>query len=182
MREQEILREAMFDEAVCKYWLLSGTILLVICVVTIPLIPLWWICGLFITNKYLEKMSCTLTDKSLIVKKGLLTRIEKTVPLEKITDLALKQGPIMRAMNLYSLSIETAGSSGSGAGGALVSLLGINETEAFRDAVLAQRDRLGSVSTPSSPPSTKSESEQAVLGEIRDTLNRIEQSMNAASP
>ena len=174
MSEPKVLLEATFDKAVCKYWLLSGTVLLFICIVTIPLIPLWWIFGLALTTKYLERMSCTLTEKTLIVRKGLFNRIEKTVPLEKITDLALQQGPIMRAMNLKALSIETAGSSGGTAGGALVALIGIEETDAFRDTVLAQRDALSAhvqhgVSTPQPPAADAS-----VLESIRDTLGRIE--------
>ena len=123
-------------------------------------------------------MSCTLTEKTLIVKKGWLNRIEKTIPLEKITDLALRQGPIMRAMNLKALSVETAGSSGGAAGGALVALVGIEDTVGFRDSVLAQRDLLASnVATPSSAPHT----DESTLEEIRDTLHRIEQSMKVTS-
>jgi putative membrane protein len=178
MSDPKILRKATFDKTVCTYWLLSGTISLIICVVTIPLIPFWWIFGLKVTRKYLDLMSCTLTEKTLIVKKGWLNRIEKTIPLEKITDLALRQGPIMRAMNLKALSVETAGSSGGTAGGALVALVGIEDTVGFRDSVLAQRDLLASntATQPSSPPT-----DESTLEEIRDTLHRIEQSMKVTS-
>ncbi|MBT5658496.1 MAG: PH domain-containing protein, partial [Phycisphaerae bacterium] len=139
MPNSTILEEATFNPRVRTYWLLSGAIGMTIIVITIPLIPFWFIFGRMITGKYLKHMGCVLTEKTLIVRKGIFNRIEKTIPLEKITDLALKQGPIMRKMELHALSIETAGSSGAGAGGALVSLVGINDTIGFRDRVLEQR-------------------------------------------
>ena len=178
MSKPTILLEAEFDPKVCTYWLLGGGLLLLVSVAGIPLIPLWFIFGMILTRKYLEYMSCTLTEKTLVVRKGLLNRIEKTVPLEKITDLALKQGPIMRAMQLHTLTIETAGSSGGTAGsGALVGLTGISDCIEFRNQVLAQRDALedrkSSGHTHERTPAT--DSSVAVLEEIRNSLQRIEQ-------
>lgn len=177
MAQSPILLEAQFDRKVCLYWLLSGTLVMVVCVVTIPLIPIWLAAGMWITGRYLEHMSCTLTPRTLIVKKGWLNRIEKTIPLEKITDLALKQGPIMRAMNLEALSVETAGSSG-GAGGALVTMTGIVDTIEFRDRVLAQRDlmneRAESTAAKVETAAPTRDGSIEVLQEMRDTLSRIE--------
>jgi putative membrane protein len=176
MSQPKVLLEAQFDRKVCLYWLLSGTIIMVVCIVTIPFIPIWLAIGMMVTGRYLDHMSCTLTPKNLIVKKGWLNRIEKTIPLEKITDLALKQGPIMRAMNLEALSVETAGSS-SGPGGALVSMTGIINTMEFRDRVLAHRDvmneRTESKSTEMQTSTATGEGDR-VIHEIRDTLQRIE--------
>ncbi|MAB83057.1 MAG: hypothetical protein CMJ24_06435 [Phycisphaerae bacterium] len=179
MSEPIILKEAEFNPKVCHYWLLGGTIVLMVTVVGIVLLPIWLLIGLAVSRKYLERMSCTLTEKSLVVRKGLFNRIEKTVPLEKITDLALKQGPIMRMMELHTLTIETAGSSGATAGsGALVGLTGIVDVIDFRNQVLAQRDLLedrkshgGSVSA------TSLGDDASVLEDIRDTLHRIEHRM-----
>ena len=118
-------------------------------------------------------MSCTLTDKSLVVRKGLLNRIEATVP-RKITDLALKQGPIMRAMGLHTLTIETAGGSGgtSGAPGRPDRhrrLHRVPQRGARRDR-LEDRKSGGHASTHAASAS----SDTGVLEEIRDTLQRIE--------
>ena len=179
MSTPQILREAEFDPKVCTYWLLSGAGALLLSVVGIVLIPFWFLFGMLVTRKYLERMSCTLTDKSLVVRKGLLNRIEKTVPLEKITDLALKQGPIMRAMDLHTLTIETAGGSGGNAGGALVGLTGIVDCIEFRNEVLGQRDRLEDRKSGGhhTAPSDSTGSDASVLEGIRDTLKRIEQHM-----
>jgi len=154
MRNETILREAEFNPRVVDYWLLSGTIVLAIFIVTIPVAILWYFAGRQICNKYLARISCTLTDRSLIIKKGMFNRIEKTIPLDKITDLAMLQGPIMRAMDLKGFKVETAGGGAGPQGGYLVQLTGIVDTEGFRDAVLAQRDaredRL--VASPAAPP------------------------------
>jgi putative membrane protein len=175
MSNLKILEEAEFTKKVCTYWLLSGGVLLTVCLVTIPLVPLWFLFGMMLPGKYLEHISCTLTEKTLIVRKGMFNRIEKTIPLEKITDLGLKQGPIMRAMNLYALTVETAGSSGGAAGGgALVSLIGIKDTPAFRNRVLEQRDAI--TGTPSAAHGN-SDAGPDVLEDIRDTLHRIEEEL-----
>jgi putative membrane protein len=139
MSAETVIREASFDPKVKTYWLLSGALVFVITIVGIPLLLLWFPLGLMFTGRYLDRMSCTLTSKNLKVKKGVLVRVEKTIPLDKITDMALVQGPLMRAMDIERLSVETAGQSGAGA---LVSLTGIVLAEEFREAVLAQRDAM----------------------------------------
>jgi putative membrane protein len=139
MNAETVIREASFDPKVKTYWLLSGALPFVITIVGIPFLLLWFPLGLIFTGRYLDRMSATLTSKNLKVKKGVLVRVEKTIPLDKITDMALVQGPLMRAMDIQRLSVETAGQSGAGA---LVSLTGIVLAEEFREAVLAQRDAL----------------------------------------
>jgi putative membrane protein len=176
MPKPAILREAEFDRRVCTYWLLGGALILLVCIVTIPLIPFWFIFGRKITGKFLDRIGCTLTEQTLIVKRGLFNRVEKTIPLEKITDLAMKQGPIMRRFDLYAMSIETAGSSG-GVAGSLVSLIGIVNTSEFRDAVLEQRDRLMAAAS-GSMPKVEQPADGEVLTDIRDTLRRIESTLS----
>lgn len=140
--DDRVLLEADFNPKVKTYWLLSGVIILLVCVVTIPLIPVWWILGMAFTDRYLSTLSCVLTERNLKVSKGVFVRQEKTVPLEKITDLGLVQGPIMRQLELEALSVETAGGTTAGA---LVQMVGIVDTREFRAAVLRQRDRLASL-------------------------------------
>jgi putative membrane protein len=139
MPPDDVLLTAQFNRNVRTYWLLSGAVALTITVVGILLLPIWFIAGMAFTELYLKRMSCTLTRRSLKVNKGVLVRTEKTIPLDKITDLGVVQGPIMRLFDIESLSIETAGQSGQGS---LVSLTGIIEGRKFRDAVLAQRDKV----------------------------------------
>ncbi len=179
MREDPVIRSAEFNPKVCVYWLLTGIIVLTVTIVGIPLLFLWIPFGLLFTRRYLERMECELTAKALKVKKGILVRVEKTIPLEKITDMGMMQGPIMRQFELHTLTVETAGQSGPGS---LVSLTGIVDAKDFREAVLQQRDSHAAISSPASPaegaptvsPGTDPAQLAALLTEIRDSLHRIE--------
>lgn len=175
----QTLLVAEFDPAVTTYWLAGGAILLLVIVVGIPLLPFWFIFGKIVTGRYLKSHHCELTTRSLKFSKGIFVRQEKTVPLDKITDLGFVQGPLMRMFGVEALSIETAGQSGAGA---LVQLQGVKEARQFRDRVLAQRDRVTEMSSDGHEVAATtanlggaSEAQTALLTEIRDILSRIEQ-------
>jgi len=105
-------------------------------------------------------------------------KTEKNVPLDRITDLGLVQGPIMRLFDIEALSVETAGQSSPGA---LVTLAGIRDGREFRDAVLRQRDLVvGShedqeTQVGGSGSAASADAHTQRLESIRDTLLRIEQ-------
>jgi putative membrane protein len=144
---ERIIISATFNPAVKTYWLISLLLVSTITVVGIPVliisIPLFFL----ISSKILAAMSAIVTERKLVVKRGVFNKEEKSIPLEKITDVAMVQGPLMRVFNLYRLSFETAGQS---AQGALVSLIGINDADTFRETILAQKDKLltGNNATP----------------------------------
>jgi hypothetical protein len=96
-------------------------------------------CG--IRSRYYQRLNVRLTSRELKVRRGILVVEEKSIPLEKITDLAVYQGPVMRAMGLKGIKVETAGQT-STTGSALVTVVGIVDTDDFRDLVLEQRDRI----------------------------------------
>ena len=180
MSDHQVLWEAEFNSNVKKYWLLAPVILFTCLIVTIPIAILYYVIASFFVDRYLANMSCTLTERTLDIKKGIWNKTESTIPLEKITDLQMFQGPIMRYFDLHGFKVETAGQS-AGAGGALVNMIGIVDTVGFRKAVLAQRDRLHDRDTGSAPrPAShdvgvETSSEQVeILREMRDTLARIE--------
>ena len=174
-QDQRVIREATFDRKVRTYWLLSGALILTATVVGIVLLPFWFLIGNFVIERYLRRLRCVLTDRSLQVRKGLLIRVEKTVPLDKITDVGLVQGPVMRFLDLEALSVETAGQSSQGA---LIQLTGITDAHEFRDAVLKQRDvviEAQSVQVAASEKPVAGAGDQELLVDIRDTLHRIEE-------
>lgn len=172
--EQNILK-AEFNPKVCNYWLLSGALVFIMTIVGIPLLILWFPLGFVFTKRYLDRMECVLTDKALKVRKGIFVRVEKTIPLEKITDMGMVQGPIMRSFGLHTLTVETAGQSGVGS---LVSLTGIVNAPEFRETVLNQREQQASHKSQVSPLQSSNEQEfsdgNSLLKEIRDSLVRIE--------
>jgi len=173
MTTERIVRTAAFDSNVCPYSLITGCIACVFTVVGLLLLPFWIIFGWDISRRQLESMECILTTKALRVKYGRWFLVEKTIPLEKITDLGVYQGPLMRRFGIFMLRVETAGQATPGA---VVSLLGIIRPKEFREAVLFQRDQLSESPTPEIRQEPGSAAE--VLQDIREVLLRIERHLS----
>jgi putative membrane protein len=180
MDQMSVMKKAEFNPKVCTYWLLSGAFVFVITVVGIPLLLLWFPIGHALTKRYLDRMDCVLTKNALKVRKGIFVRVEKTIPLEKITDMGMVQGPILRHFNLHTLTVETAGQSGQGS---LVSLTGIVDAPSFREAVLTQRDLLAASASSPAPEFNRGGplNSDSLLSEIRDSLLRIESQLDKAN-
>ncbi len=182
--DDPVLLEAEFNPKVKIYWLLTGCWILLATIVGIVLIPIWVILGPLVIDRYVKRLRCALTERSAILNKGLLIRVEKTVPLDKITDVGLVQGPIMRMLDLQALSFETAGQTSNLA--ATLSVVGIQDGRDFRDAVLKQRDQvtLGSSrdATATTPPPASNGGAAPLstqtLQEMLAVLKRIEQKLD----
>jgi putative membrane protein len=108
--------------------------------VGIPIAPFAYLLARWHQKRYYDRLHVVLTRRDLVVRSGVWNRQEKSVPLEKITDVALLEGPIMRIYGVKGLRVETAGQVSAGFG--LVNLIGVENPEAFRDAILDQRDRV----------------------------------------
>jgi len=184
MTEPTILWDAEFNPKLKTYYLWSTTIVLCLTIIGIPFAILYFIIGNFIIGKWIENLGCTLNERTLEIKKGILNKTESTIPLEKITDLQMFQGPIMRHFGLHGFKVETAGQSSPG--GSLVNMIGIVDAVEFRKAVLDQRDKQGKGG--SSGQSAEGDAvirsvaggggdSAQILGEIRDVLVRIESKM-----
>ncbi|WP_394129092.1 PH domain-containing protein [Shewanella maritima] len=172
--QDKTLVTAEFHKNLGTYWLMSGAILLAITIVGIPLLLIWFPLGLLLTKTYINNMSAELTETKLIVRKGILQRTENTVPLDKITDLALIQGPLMRLFGIHKLTVETAGQSGNGA---LINLVGLVDVGDFRARVLEQKALIAekSQSMASTMPSKGIPDESLVyLQQISRSLANIE--------
>ncbi len=187
MSHDEVLLEARFDEKLKLYWFVNGLWIMVISFIGWPLIPFWVLgLGQFLSAKRYENLKAHLTPRTLYIRQGYLVKVEKHVPLDRIQDLSLREGPILRMLGLAALTVETAGQSQQGVPDA--NLAGLVEAPAFRDAVLAQRERLvhgeeagaaagGAAATAAADrglgPSAGAT--EALLADIRDTLRRIEE-------
>jgi len=165
---ERIILSATFNPAVKTYWLISLLLVSTISIVGIPFliisIPIFFL----ISSKVLSAMSAIVTERKIVVKRGVFNKEEKSIPLEKITDVAMVQGPLMRVFNLYRLSFETAGQS---AQGALVSLIGINDADTFRETILAQKDKL---LTSTSVVPEQNTDESSDMKELIESVKRIE--------
>jgi putative membrane protein len=152
-------------------------------VIGIVLIPFWIIGpGQWWSRRYYQRLKCVLRERELYFRRGILVRAESTIPLDRITDLTVKEGPLLRALGLSMMHVETPGTSGAGGVGG-VSLIGIINTPEFRDRVLAQRDDLLSQASPRPGGREESLSEElALLREIRDSVRNIAASVEARTP
>jgi len=172
-----ILRQAAIKPEVIRYHLWGTAITFTLVVVTIPLLPIILPLAYWLMKRYYARLEVVLTRRDLKVRRGIWNVEEKSVPLEKITDLALHQGPLMRLFGIKGMRVETAGQSSAGA---LVNITGIDDVDDFRDAVLDQRDRVSdwqekeAQPASSAPLAEESGDTLTVLGEIRDSLARIE--------
>lgn len=168
----ETLLEATFDRGIIPYtrWVVSG--FLVITVVGILLIPFWLLASAWYGREYMRRLSARLTTQALEIRKGVFFRSESTIPLNRVTDLRMHDGPLMRHYNLRGVKVETAGQ--SGATGSEGSLVGVIDADQFRDAVLRQRQKVLDEEQDSDSPTTAGGEVAEILTEIRDILKRIE--------
>jgi putative membrane protein len=183
---ERVLVEAAIAPNAVRYQVLAATAGLAVSIAGILFLPVvvplvYWYYGRFYRN-----LRVVLTTRDLKVHRGILIREEKAIPLEKITDLAVVQGPIMRRMGLKAIKVETAGQS-SGPSSALVNIVGLADTDGFRDLVLRQRDRIAEredAATPAaaSPAPTAEAALLETLRDIRDTLRRIESGLKERAP
>lgn len=170
--EEKVLRSASFDPKVKQYWLVFWILLSTATIVLIPFLIFIIIGVLIFAQKILDAMSAELFERKLVVKRGILFKAEKSIPLEKITDVGLTQGPLMRAFSLYRLDFETAGQSGAGA---LVSMLGIVDAKQFREAILTQKDLLQSTASKTQPIDNEGDTMSQILHTLRDIKALMEE-------
>ncbi|MFT7670515.1 MAG: hypothetical protein ACI8X5_003224 [Planctomycetota bacterium] len=182
MRKETVLLEARFDPKLQSYWMFTIVLTLAVTIFGILLIPVWLAVGWGFHKKQFEAQTCTLTERSLNLKRGVIFKTEKNIPLDKIQDVGMREGPLLRKLGLSSIAIETAGQSAGPQGGADAGIVGIIDSPAFRDAILDQRDRIVHGETPvlAAPAAARSAEttvadDGGVLVEIRDSLQRIEQ-------
>ena len=175
MRDETILVEAEFDPKVKLYWYVHGLwvhFLLVFTGVGLFTLPFWMFIGPIIVTTRYNALSAELTERSVHLRTGVLSRVEKTVPLDKIQDLSLRTGPILTLFGLASVQVETAGQAATGAD---MALPGLSNAQEFRDAVLARRDHLSDRnSMPAAAPAVADTRVVELLEEIRDSLQRLE--------
>lgn len=135
---------------------------LLVTVVGIIAMVVWIPFGWIVHKKQFEHMSGALTDRSINMRMGWLFKKQQNIPLDKLTDVSIHEGPILNAFGVVRMQFETAGA-------APFILTGVKNSDQFRDLVLQQRDSL--VSAPQQ--SASSDDSNDVLVEIRDILQQI---------
>lgn len=169
----EVIYDAKFHPVLKTYLLVYTALILLVTIAGIVLIPFWLLgIGMYFCGRYYESLECIVTTQTLEIKKGWLFRVEKTIPLDKIQDLTLKEGPILRALKINQIEIETAGQANP-QGGSDAKLIGIVDPRKFREKVLSQKDKIIGKQEPGISFSTD-KSDENVLVQIRDSIKNIE--------
>ncbi|KAF1727925.1 MAG: PH domain-containing protein [Pseudoxanthomonas sp.] len=140
---------ATFNPLIRPYLVAMVAWYLLLSIFGAPLILVWVLGpGQWWARHYFDRLGCTLDDRTLQFRKGILFRVEKTIPLENIQDVTFIEGPILRLYHLSILRVETAGQSPGQAHS--MQLVGIVDAHALRDEILARRERLRMQRTPTS--------------------------------
>lgn len=177
--ETILIREAVFNTKFRTYIFFIVLFYLFVSGIGILLIP-FWICGLgqWMSRKYFHTLSCKLTNKQLLFSKGIVFRIEKTIPLENIQDLAFFGGPFLRSLGLTFIRVETAG--GGQGHQHMMSIPGIESAEEMKAMILAQREivireKHGSVTTATA-------SDHEILNEILNEIRGLREDLKSREP
>ena len=165
-----LIQKAEYNPKIQKYILFIGIFTLTVSIVGIPLLFIWLMgLGQYISKNYYNNLSCQLSNSSLEFKKGILFKVEKTIPLENIQDLTFNENPLSKYFGLNILSIETAGQSNSG--GSDMKLIGIINIKDFKQRVLSQRELLQSGKQANSASSDSDRNQIVnILTEIKEIL------------
>jgi putative membrane protein len=171
--ENKLIQRAEFNPKIKKYIFLSVSFFLLITLVGIPILIIWLLgLGKYVSKRYYENLSCELSQNNLEFKKGVLFRVEKTIPLENIQDLTFIENPLLKYLDLRILKIETAGHSNPK--GSDMTLIGIVDALEFKNKVLHYRELLKSENRFVNTQTEVSNAQiNTTLLEIRDLLKEI---------
>jgi hypothetical protein len=94
--------------------------------------------GPWLSRRQAEELKYWLDGTTLRVDEGVFFLKRKAIPLDRVTDVVLAQGPLMRWCGIWSLQVQTAG---TGQAVAEATLYGVADPEETRDHLLAARDK-----------------------------------------
>ena len=152
-----------FDKKIVIYWWLTTNLGLLASFIGIPLMLFWIPFGWIVHRKQYDHMSAALTDRSVNMRMGWVFKKQQNIPLDKLTDVSIHEGPVLNAFGVVRMQFETAGA-------APFILTGVKNSEKFRDLVLEQRDSL--ISNPIA--NTPNVGQSDLFIEIRDLLKSID--------
>ena len=157
-----------FDKKIIIYWWIMANFGLMISFIGIPLMLIWIPFGWLVHVRQYEHMSGGLTDRSLNMRMGWIFKKQQNIALDKLTDVSISEGPVLKAFGVVKMQFETAGA-------APFILTGVKNSNQFRDLVLQHRDSLVSNSQQSAPSADSNN----VLVEIRELLKEINTNLSS---
>jgi len=99
---------------------------------------LWYFAiGPWVHRRQVEALRYRLDGATLRIDSGFIFLSRKSIPLDRVTDVVLVQGPLLRYFGLWQMRIQTAGTGQQMPEGAMV---GIPDPDAARDLIMRRRD------------------------------------------
>lgn len=151
------------------------TVVLLFCIVLVFVLFAYWV------KLYYESMWYELHEDEMRWKRGVWFRTTGIVPYNRITNLDLKQGPVMRWLNISTLSIQTAGYSGQAV--PEIRIEAIEHAEELRELIRTLVRRSGSgvnndgtgTSAPTPPATGFMSTNLLMLDELKKIRSLLEQ-------
>lgn len=146
---------------VSAIWQITLLAVLITILVSIPLIIL-----------YIKNLKYIIQEDRVTVYKGILTKLQKNIPMRAVTDFILERSILDRFLGIGAVKIQTAGQSPSG-GGYEGKLAGLLEYEDVHDDL---RQRIGKLHNEGGIPAAgggDQVSDETVLKQILKELTEI---------
>jgi membrane protein YdbS with pleckstrin-like domain len=126
---------------------------------------------------YYRSVRFALDERYISKVHGVLWKVRRSIPLEKITNLDVRRGPLERAFGIGRIWIFTPST-----GAALPEevLFGLREPEKLKAEILARKEAAAGAEAgafPRFPAAPRGDETLGVLREIRDSLRNIEKSL-----
>lgn len=142
---QPVLAQPKIDrERAARYFFRQGLLLHLLLIVSTaglwaPILVLWFLgLGQWYAYRRARELDVRLQPGRLLLSDGVLTRVRKTIPLDKVTDVALTQGVLERWMGLWRVNVQTASSGAAKPEGVVFAL---EDPKEFRSRVIRQREQ-----------------------------------------
>ncbi len=147
------------------YVFLGGAVLLIIIIA----FYLFWV------GKYYQTIFFELKDDEVTWRRGVWFRMTGIVPYDRITNIDIYQGPLMRHFRFSSIKLQTAGYSAQAK--SEITLEGIVEAEELREDIRSLIREARKVSGPSDATGTAARSSVPSYGEpsLLEEVRRIRQ-------
>jgi membrane protein YdbS with pleckstrin-like domain len=103
-------------------------------IITVPLLIVVILASLWIP-RYYQTLTYTFTNDEIVWRRGVWFRRTGIVPYNRITNIDLIQGPIMRRVGVFTLNIQTAGYSTPSGAKSGICIEGAVQPEELRDLI-----------------------------------------------
>ena len=112
----------------------TGQLLIILSVLIIPFAILL-VCVFSWVHLYYKSVVYHLNETEMTWKRGVWFRKTGIVPYNRITNIDISQGPVMRIFSISNLQIQTAGSSGNKSQSE-ISIIGMEDAEPLRAFIM----------------------------------------------